>query len=151
MLKVSLDSNKGAILSSEVQELLRSQEFDVMITLPLLGNEASYYLAHRKNSSLALFITAPFGFPYLNWAMGNPYNPAYMPSPITGFSQDMTFFQRTANTLYNIGLILFRSFYSNPKVTALLEECFPGDDIPPVDDLLNSAGKSNLNNIPAPH
>ena len=115
-----------------------------------MGNEASYYLAHRKNSSLALFNTSPFSFPYLNWAMGNPHNPAFMPSPISGFSQDMTFLQRTVNTLVNTASILFRSFYSNPKITAILEECFPGDNIPPVDDLLNSAGKTHLDNSPAP-
>ena len=141
MLRMSLDSNKAAFLSSEVQELLRSQEFDVLITLPLLGNEASYYLAHKKNSSLALFVTAPFSFPHISWAMGDIHNPAFMPSPVTGFSQSMNLLQRVQNTLATAGFLLFRGLYANPRVESLLAECFPGENIPPVDDLLKSAGE----------
>ena len=141
MLRMSLDSNKAAFLSSEVQELLGREEFDVLITVPLLGNEASYYLAHKKNSSLALFVTAPFSFPYINWAMGDVYNPAYMQSPVTGFSQNMNFLQRVQNTLATVAFVLFRALYANPKVESLLAECFPGEDIPPVDELLKSAGE----------
>ena len=141
MLRMSLDSNKAAFLSSEVQELLGREEFDVLITVPLLGNEASYYLAHKKNSSLALFVTAPFSFPYINWAMGDVYNPAYMPSPVTGFSQNMNFLQRVQNTLATAAFVLFRGLYANPKVMSLLAECFPGEEIPPVDELLKSAGE----------
>ena len=117
---MSLDSNKAAFLSSEVQEMLRSRKFDVLITLPLLGNEASYYLAHKTNSSLALFVTAPFSFPHINWAMGDVYNPAYMPSPVMGFSQNMNFLQRVQNTLATAGFVLFRGLYANPKVESLL-------------------------------
>ncbi len=61
---------------------------DVLVTVPLMGNEAANYMAHVKNASLVYFLTVPYILPWMAEAMGNPVNTAYMPLPFFGFSQD---------------------------------------------------------------
>ena len=48
--------------------------------LPVVfANEAGSYLAHKMDASLVFFMTAPYGFPNVNWALGDPVNPSFMP------------------------------------------------------------------------
>ena len=35
----------------------------------------------------------------MSWAVGDPYNPALVPSALTGYPQTMDFYQRFINTL----------------------------------------------------
>ena len=138
MIELSVESARSAYKKEEVQAILKNQEIDVVISLPIFGNEASYYLAHKKNASLVLFMTAPYGFPHINWAMGDTVNPSYMPSPITGFSQHMNFIERFINTCATAAFVLMRQFNSLPKTQAMLEEVFPKEEIPLLDELINN-------------
>ena len=45
----------------------------------VFANEAGSYLAHKMDASLVFFMTAPYGFPNVNWALGDPVNPSFMP------------------------------------------------------------------------
>jgi len=139
MIDLSVESARSAYKKEEVQAILKNEEVDVVISLPIFGNEASYYLAHKKNASLVLFMTAPYGFPHINWAMGDSVNPSFMPSPVTGFSQHMNFVERFLNTCATAIFVLMRQFNSLPKIQAMLEEVFPGEEIPPMDELINNA------------
>ena len=44
-----------------------------------------------------------------------------LPSPITGYSQSMSLFQRLVNTAATLGYIAMRAFNSAPKTMAMLQ------------------------------
>ena len=115
MIDLSVESARSAYKKEEVQAILKNEEVDVVISLPIFGNEASYYLAHKKNASLVLFMTAPYGFPHINWAMGDSVNPSFMPSPVTGFSQHMNFVERFLNTCATAIFVLTELFLKDPS------------------------------------
>ena len=141
MIDLSVESNREAFLHPAVQEIISHQSVDVVIVLPVLGNEAGYYLAQKKNASLALFLTVPYTTPELSWAIGDTYNPSYMPNPLLGYTQDMNFLQRLLNTAVNTAYLVFRRFYVHPKIYTVLNEVFPNEDLAGIDELLNTAGK----------
>ena len=91
MIDLSVESNREAYLHPAVQDIITNQPVDVVIVLPVLGNEAGYYLAQKKNASLVLFLTVPYTMPELSWAIGDPYSPSYMPHPLLGFTQDQRY------------------------------------------------------------
>ena len=98
-IDVSIEDNRNALRSRVVQEMFEAEKIDVLMTLPWFGNEASYFLAHKHNASLVIFMTSTFTTHFMSWAVGDPFNPAYVPSGMTGYSSRMTFSQRLANTL----------------------------------------------------
>ena len=112
---------------------------DVVISLPVFANEVGSFIAYKKNATLVPFMTAGYGFPNINWGMGDPYNPSYMPSPLTGYSQTMNFGQRLINTGAVLAYILLRRFNAVPKIHAMLGEVFPGEEIPDLDDLIKNS------------
>jgi len=139
MIDLSVESNREAYLHPAVQDIITNQPVDVVIVLPVLGNEAGYYLAQKKNASLVLFLTVPYTMPELSWAIGDPYSPSYMPHPLLGFTQDMTFVQRALNTAISTASLLMRWFYVHPKIYSLVSQVFPGEDLAGIDELLNTA------------
>ena len=125
-IKLSIDNNRNAMTHPKFIEIMETKPFDVLITTPFFGNEGSYYVAHKKNASLVLFMSAPFGFSWMNWANGDPYNPAYMPMFTTSFSQSMSFLERLTNTAVAAFFhVAVRGFNALPKVHSLLAEVFP--------------------------
>ena len=140
MVGLSVSSNRAAYDHPAVQDIIKNKPVDVMIVLPILGNEAGYYLAEKKNASLVLFLTVPYTSPEYSWAVGEPFNPAYMPHPLLGYTQDMTFTQRTLNTGIQVVYQLFRWLYVHPQIYPMMKEIFPGQDLTGIDDLLNTAG-----------
>jgi len=138
MIDLSVDSARTGFESEEVQNIIKNEEIDVVITFPMFGNEAVYALAHKKNASLVFFMTAPFSFPHINWGIGDTYNPSFMPIPITGFSQSMNFVERFMNTIATGMFILLRNFSALPKTQTMVDEVFPGEDIPSLSELTNT-------------
>ena len=59
----------------------------------VFGNEMGYYLAHRFNASLALYFTAQVACPWMDFAIGQPHNPAYIPAMMTTHDTEMSFFE----------------------------------------------------------
>ena len=59
-IDVSIEDNRNAIRSTEVQEFLQNEKIDVLITIPWFGCEASYYLAHKHNASLGKIFVLDF-------------------------------------------------------------------------------------------
>ena len=137
---MSVLNNRDALLSTAVQKLLQKGQIDVLMVMPNFGNEAGYYVAHKLNASLVFLTPVPYSLPELNWAVGDPYNPAFTPNIMLGFSQTMNFKERTINTVFTALYLFIRKFFSQPKVHQMLTEVFPDDSIPPLDDLKQSAG-----------
>ena len=140
MVDISMKLNQQALETKEVQDILTNRKIDVFITVPAFANELGYYLAKKTDASLVIFLTAPFGMINSNHAIGDPSNPAYMPTPITGYTQKMTFTQRLVNTGVTVAYMALRYFYIVPKTEAILRQTYPNDDIPGIDELSTNAG-----------
>ena len=145
MIEISMKLNQQALEMKEVQDILTNRKIDVLITVPAFANELSYYLAKKTDASLVIFLTAPFGMVNTNHAIGDPYNPAYMANPITGYTQQMTFPQRLINTGITVAYMALRYFYIVPKTEAILKQTYPNDDIPGIDELSRNAGIHTFN------
>ena len=132
MIEQTIVDSRAALTHPEVQELLAEASVDVVCVVPF-GNEVGYYLAQKLNATLALLWTGTVSMPHINWAMGNPHNPATVPMPLTGYTHPMTFPQRIINTLATGAFAAVNEFYLRRKTHALLEEVFPEDqDIPTI-------------------
>merc|ERR1711936_1317380 len=65
---IVIKSNFLELATRMTDEMLTAEKpplppINEMIDLPVLGNEAGYYLAQKKNASLALFLTVPYTTP----------------------------------------------------------------------------------------
>ncbi len=65
----------------------KDTKFDMVVTsLVLMSNELSYYLAYRSNASLVLYSSYQASMSTMNWALGQPNNPAVIPSHMGSYS-----------------------------------------------------------------
>jgi glucuronosyltransferase len=130
------EDNSKALATPGLQQLLATGNVDVVCAVTF-GNDAGYYLADRLNASLVLIHTGVISLPWLSWAVGDPYNPAINPMPLTGYSQTMTFAQRLVNTLASGLFVAFNEFYLRPLQHGVLKKAFPEErDIPSIGALM---------------
>ena len=136
-VEVSIVNNKNALTTPEVKDIMDNKHVDVVVVVPAFGNEAGYFVAHKKDASLVLFLTVPVTLPWASWAIGDMYNPSFMPLVVTGYSQEMTFIQRLVNTVvttvFKFGV---RDLYILPKIHSMLANVFPDEEIPDMNDLI---------------
>ena len=131
-----------ALGDPHMQELLKNPntKFDLVIVQPFVGAEVGYYLAHRFKAPSAIYLTAQSALPFINTALGQPYNPAYMPLPLNNFVFPMTFFQRVINT---VSSFLFehvgRKYFILSIAYRALDKHFPGEIIPDLLELERNA------------
>ena len=55
-----------------------------------------------------LMLTTQFSTHFMSWSVGDPANPSFVPSGLTGYTQSMTFSQRLVNTLVTLVFWLVR-------------------------------------------
>ena len=102
-------------------------KFDVTIVYGFLTNEIGYYIAHRFNSSLVLYSAQQSSTITIDYAMGQPHNPAYLPSNGLTYKTPMNFKERLFNTLYAFAYVLNRNYYQFPGQEEILDKHFPDD------------------------
>ncbi|KAL0270116.1 UNVERIFIED_CONTAM: hypothetical protein PYX00_007626 [Menopon gallinae] len=74
---------------------------------------------------------------YVNYMVGNPSPSAYIPSSVLGFSDDMTFIERTANFLFEtMTSVYFHSVYL-PAQDSLMRKHF-GNGLPPIEKIMTN-------------
>jgi len=134
-IQMSLDLNKLALERDDVQKVLERKDIDVLISVPAFANEVSHYLAYRSNASIVTMLTASFSIPNINFAVGESYNPSYMPNPMLGYTQNMNFYQRCVNTAISAIYLVARKIYILPQAENLLSEVYKSDSIPSLDEL----------------
>jgi len=141
LIQASVDLTKKALWRDDVKKVL-DEKFDVIITLPFFANEVAYYLAHRTNSTLVQFVTAPFSMPTINYALGESYNPSFMPNallftflPSIEYSPNMGFFYRCINTIATTFMVLGREHFILPRLEEMLAEVYPDENIPKLSEL----------------
>ena len=72
------------LTNPEVRKIL-SEKIDVMISMPVTGNEIAYFLAYKQNASMVLWSPQQNPFSIYDFAIGQPHNPAYIPNIFTSF------------------------------------------------------------------
>ena len=129
----------------DVQALIKdpTTKFDAVIVMPFFGNEAGYYLAHRFKAPLILYFTGQVSLSWVDDAMGQPHNTAYLPTAILPFTSEMTFIQRAINTFGNF---LFHKVLRNMYILSndykILNKHFPNEEIPDLIELEKNASLS---------
>ncbi|KAK7873059.1 hypothetical protein R5R35_000343 [Gryllus longicercus] len=90
--------------SKQIQDFLKynaSQGFD-LVFYEWWGYEALFGLIHAVGSPPQVGILS-FGGTVVQWrSIGNPHNPAINPDALTGFTDQMTFWERVQNLMSNI-------------------------------------------------
>ena len=61
-------------------------------------------------------LTTQFSTHFMSWSVGDPANPSYIPSGLTGYTQSMTFTQRLLNTLVTFLFWIVRLVWLTPTV-----------------------------------
>jgi len=141
MMFATINSNRIALQNPLVQQMLADENIkvDVMITAPLVGNEAGYFVAAKKDASIVQFIGAPFFLPWVAAGLGNPVNPSYMPIPLLPLSQNMNFKERLMNSIATFGFLTLRKLYMLPQVEKMIREVYPEETDVDLDALSRTA------------
>ncbi len=117
--------------------------FDAVIVVPFFGNEAGYYFSHKYGAPLILYFTGQVSVAWVDEAVGQPHNTAYLPTVVLPFTSDMTFVQRVLNTLGNFLFHrVLRNTYILGRDYALLKKHFPNEAIPDLIELERNASLS---------
>ena len=102
--------------------------------------EVGYWLANKFDASLAIYSTEQVSIPWIDHALGQPHNAAYLPNPFSVMGTDMNFLERLINfvvtNFFHYGLT---EIYIRGKVNALLDKHFPGEERPSLTDLERNA------------
>jgi hypothetical protein len=61
----------------------------------------------------------------MDYAVGQPHHPGYLPMAFSNFLPSMTLMERVANTFMTAALHAARDFFVLPKVNQLLDKHFP--------------------------
>ncbi|KAJ1529219.1 hypothetical protein ONE63_006023 [Megalurothrips usitatus] len=101
------------------------QKYDLVIIEAFVFQESFVGLGHQFD--VPVVALNPFGTcQWINDIMGNPVNPAWVPSPFLGFSDHMSFTQRAINTMMHAASDLVYNYYYMPQQEAVLQEFWPG-------------------------
>ena len=77
-----------------------------------------------NTSKFLNFINNIFHF-RLDFAVGQPHHPGYLPMAFSNFLPSMTFLERVANVFMTAALHAARDFFVLSKVNQLLDKHFP--------------------------
>jgi len=120
-----------------VTEFLKSDEqFDLVLTEHFLSESVSAGFAHRFKAPLALI--SPFQPNlWMNFPVGNPEPPSYIPDTFLVLTDRMTFTERLTNTVFTwINELFYKCLYL-PAQDRLMRKYF-GDDLPPLKNIIKN-------------
>ncbi|XP_066581162.1 UDP-glucosyltransferase 2-like [Prorops nasuta] len=85
------------------------------------------YLAFGQLLNIPVIgVVACWNLDWLNYPIGNPLNPAYMPSLFSTYTQNMNFFERLANTFMTTAIISQVNYYFGYQDKIVQEYFGPG-------------------------
>ncbi|XP_059470206.1 UDP-glycosyltransferase UGT5-like [Neocloeon triangulifer] len=128
----------------KMKDLLKDEKgFDLVISEDFMC-DAVFGFAHHFKAPLVL-ISSFGGFHWQNYAVGNPYNPAYAVNNILEYPDKKTFYQRMINTLFVWYWDIGSEFLYYPQQEKLKEKFF-GPGLPSLKELRRSASLVLVNN-----
>ncbi|XP_059470209.1 UDP-glycosyltransferase UGT5-like [Neocloeon triangulifer] len=127
----------------QVQKLLKDERgFDLIIAEDFVCDGIFAFAQHFK--APLILISSFGGYPWQNYAVGNPYNPAYATNNLLEFSDRKTFWERFVNTIYNHYWDFAADLYYYPRQNQLARDFF-GPGLPSVKELRKTASLSMTN------
>lgn len=125
-----------------VQALLKSNKtFDAVLLNPLL-TEALFGFSYHYNAP-TIVVNTQGSAPTVDEMIGNSRPFAYVPNPYMALTDEMSFLERTKNTLLVLFLHIFRTLIWIPLQNGILHEHFP--NAPPLWDLIHNVSLMLLN------
>lgn len=118
-----------------IQELINSEEKSIDLLMVEVYHMRCYHLlAHKLNVPLIL-VSPPSVMTGIDHFLGNPNQPSYLPLTITGFSNEMSFFERLENSI-KYAILYWCQVYEFPKFTRQMANEYLHMEAP-ADDVLN--------------
>lgn len=96
--------------NEKTENLMKTLKFDLVLT-EIDACDCFFPLAFHFGVPVIGVSTNNIMFPEYDNAHGNPANPAYIPSSMSGFSSRMNFFQRLSNTFQYLAHLVLRMKY----------------------------------------
>lgn len=121
-------------------DFFNGQQFDITLVYGFLTNEVGYFVSRKFNSTLVLYSALQSSSITTDWAMGQPHNPAVLPSVGFQFRHPMSFKERVLNTLATMMFYAARNYLQLPYQERFLARHFPEDEIPSLLELETNAG-----------
>lgn len=126
-----------------VQQLIQSNsKFDLIIT-ELFNTDCFLGFVHKFKAPF-MALTSHEIVPWSNERFGNPDNPSFIPTSFMFYSQRMTFFQRTYNTLFLMFAKFNYDLISRKHTYKMVKETF-GDDTPQLTDIAKKTSAMLVN------
>lgn len=153
MNNVGITTTQKTMDHPNFQNLLKSNEhFDVVI-LEQFNDDALKVLAYHYKAPLILFSTIGANA-WVNFLVGNPSPPSYIPETFLSYTSNMSFKQRLVNWLFMVLSELNRHLLFFPAQNKLIKKHFP--DAPDLSLLNYNASIVLVNshesiNQPVPH
>jgi glucuronosyltransferase len=138
-----LESCDRMLSFHKVKDLLKSQEkFDLIITETFVTDCFLPFVHKFKAPHVAMSSCAMF--PWSNDRMGNYYNPSYIPSKGTYFSDKMSFSQRLINAIVYVVKCFWFSALDSIAIESYARKHF-GDEVPPLSEIARNTSLLLLN------
>lgn len=127
-----------------VQELIKSDEkFDLLVS-EMFNTDCFLAFAHKFKIPVIGFSSCVF-MPWTPGRVGNPDNPAYIPTQFVRSSDKMTFSERFLNTFWYIFHNLHYPFLMDAPAHKLARQHF-GESLPPLSQLARNTSLIFVNN-----
>lgn len=134
--------SKLTLQNPSVQKLLESNKtFDAILLNPLVSEPLLGFSYFYK--APIIIANTQGSMPAVDSMVGNSQPYAYVPSPLVPLTDEMTFFERTQNTLSSVIFGLIGTFLYIPLQNRILHEYFP--EAPPLADLTHNVSLILLN------
>ena len=128
----------------DVQHILNSDEkFDVLIA-EMFNTDCFLAFAHKFKIPIIGFSTCVF-MPWTPGRVGNPDNPAYIPTQFVTFSDKMNFVERFINTFWQTFHKLHYPFLTDAPAHRIAKRHF-GESLPALSDLARNTSLIFVNN-----
>jgi hypothetical protein len=93
----------------------KSTKFNLMLLSP--NCDVSLYLGHHVFNAPMMFLAHPMRISFVDEALGNPTNPAHMPTMMSNRGSEMSFKERVLNlmargTIHQISSIIHKCYES---------------------------------------
>ncbi|PSN55501.1 hypothetical protein C0J52_02581 [Blattella germanica] len=126
-----------------VQDLYRSKKHFDLVIVESFNTDCVLPVAHKFNAPI-IGISSSTVFPWTDYRMGNPRNPAYVPSMFTTYSDKMSFSQRLKNAILEGIYLLSFSVADGVIVQNFVNQNF-GENAPILSDIARNTSLVLLN------
>lgn len=144
IIGLSYQNCEAVLKDKAVQELIKNDgnKFDLVIN-EVFGADCFSGFAYKYKAPLVSVVTT-ISFPWIHKRIGNPDNPAYIPTYFSKITDGMTFYDRLINTINFAYSYIAYPFYSELPNHKLIEESF-GEPFPPIQEILKNTSLVLIN------